>query len=121
MIVRSTTIKVGDENMSEVKVLTKDNFASTIESDTPTVVDFWASWCGPCNMFKPIFHETAKEYDNVTFGTVSTEEQEEIAMQQGIRSLPTTMIFKSGQKVGEFSGAMPKDMLKQKIDSILQG
>lgn len=95
--------------------LTKDNFNATIDRDGIVLVDFWASWCGPCKMFAPIFDEAAGEHPDVVFGKVDTEAQPELAEAAQVRSIPTLMIFKDRHLVFSQAGALPKHVLEDLI------
>jgi thioredoxin 1 len=106
--------------MTEIEI-NKENFENTINDNTPIVVDFWASWCGPCQMMMPIFEELSKEYteDKLRFGKCSTEECPEAASNYNITSIPCLIIFKAGKEVDRIVGFNNKDILKTKIDEIL--
>ena len=97
--------------------LTIDTFEETVKSDGITLVDFWASWCGPCRQFGPIFEATAEENPDVTFAKVDTEAEQQLAGALGIMSIPTLMIFRDGIQLFSQPGALPKssldDLLKQ--------
>ncbi len=97
--------------------LTNDTFESTVTGDGITLVDFWASWCGPCRQFGPIFEQTADENPDVTFAKVDTQAEQALAGQLGIMSIPTLMIFRDGIQLFSKPGALPKsaldDLLKQ--------
>jgi thioredoxin 1 len=102
--------------------VTDGDFQKTvIESDVPVVVDFWATWCGPCLMIAPTIDELAKEYaGKVKFTKVNTDENREIAAKYGIMSIPTLKIFNGGREIDSMSGAAPKEYLKQFIDRAIE-
>lgn len=95
--------------MAEV-ILTKENFeAEVLNSDIPVLVDFWASWCGPCMMLSPIISELADEFEGkIKVGKVNVDEQNELAMQYRVASIPTLLLFKDGQLAKTSVGFMPK-------------
>lgn len=97
--------------------VTDDTFEdSVISSDTPTVVDFWAEWCGPCKMIAPILEELADENaGKFTVRKCDVDNNRETAMKYGIRSIPTLLVFKDGEVAEQIVGVMPKDALQQKI------
>jgi len=101
--------------------LTAQNFADTIKNAKVAVVDFWAPWCGPCRMIAPIIEELAEEYKDkgVVVGKINTDEQQELAIQFGIRSIPTVLFFKDGELVDHMIGAAPKQMYEEKIKALL--
>jgi len=89
-------------------------------SDLPVVVDFWAEWCGPCKMMAPAFEQTAASMPlKAQFIKLNTEHQPQIAAQYGIRSIPTTIVFKNGREVDRVSGALPAPQLKQWIEQAI--
>ena len=103
----------------EVKI-TSENFESYKNGDLPFVVDFWATWCGPCRMVGPIISELGEEYDGkIVVGKCDVEENDDIAMQYGIRNIPTLLFFKGGQQVDKFVGATNKAALDEKFKALL--
>ena len=90
--------------------LTKENFAQEVlQSDKPVLVDFWATWCGPCRMMAPVIEELDAEHPEYKFGKVNVDEQPELAQQFRIISIPTLVVMKDGQIANKAVGAMPKE------------
>ena len=103
----------------EVKI-TNENFESFKNGNLPLVVDLWATWCGPCKAIAPIVGELAEEYDGkIVVGKCDVEEADEIAMQFGIRNIPTILFIKNGQVVDKFVGATTKAKLQEKFEALL--
>tara|TARA_Y100000310_G_C20692427_1_gene823220 strand:+ start:3439 stop:3747 length:309 start_codon:yes stop_codon:yes gene_type:complete len=98
-----------------VKHLTKDDFKDFIKEGV-AVIDFYADWCGPCQMVKPIFEELSSEMKDVKFGSVDTQAQEELASEYGIRSIPAFILFKDGEQVADRVGGATKDGIKKWIE-----
>ena len=91
-----------------------------VKSDTPVVVDFWAEWCGPCKMIAPLVEELAGEYEGkVKFTKLDVDSNPQTPMQFGIRGIPTLLIFNGGKPVGQVVGAVPKSMLKKRVDEAI--
>ena len=91
-------------------VITKENFQSEVLDAQGTVlIDFWADWCGPCRMLSPIVDEVAEQHSDVKVGKIDIDAQPELANQYGVMSIPTLLVFKNGQRVGESVGLIPKE------------
>ena len=100
--------------------ITSENFESLRMGEQPLVVDFWATWCGPCRMIAPIVAELAKEYDGqITVGKCDVEENDELAADFGIRNIPTILFFKGGEVVDKVVGAVSKAKLDEKFKALL--
>ncbi len=105
--------------MGKYVELNNDNFKDTIAKGV-TLVDFWAPWCGPCRMIAPVIEELAEDFDGkATIAKVNTDEEQDIAIQYGIRSIPTLLFFKDGELVDQMVGAAGKQVLADKLDALL--
>ena len=101
-----------------VQVVTESSWKSlVIASENPVLVEFWAPWCGPCRMIAPVINELAKEYSGkIDCYKLNTDDSPNIATQYGIRSIPTVLFFKDGEKKESVIGAVPKSTLSATID-----
>lgn len=102
----------------EILTLTKDNFdQEALAAQEPVLVDFWASWCGPCRMFSPIVDEFAQENeDKVKVGKVNIDEEPELASRYGVMSIPTAILFRNGEAAATLVGVQPKEKLEELLD-----
>ena len=95
-----------------------ETFESTVKSNDIVFVDFWASWCGPCRQFAPVYEQASEDNPDLVFGSVNTEEERELAGAAGISSIPTLMAFKEGALVFAQPGALPPEALTKLIDAV---
>ena len=104
------------------KEITDQNFQEiVINSNQPVLVDFWAAWCGPCLMIAPAIEELSKEYEGkAVIGKVDVDQNPEISMQFGIRSIPTLLFFKDGKVVDKVVGVQSKAALAQRLENLLE-
>ncbi|MCR5400255.1 MAG: thioredoxin [Treponema sp.] len=97
--------------------LTMQNFEEEVlKSDKPVLVDFWATWCGPCRMVSPLVDELAEEHPEYKFGKINVDEQEALASKYGIMSIPSLYVFKNGENTKKTVGAMPKEEILKLFD-----
>ena len=100
---------------------TDANFDQLINSDKPVLVDFWAEWCGPCKMIGPVVEQLAGEYEGKAIvAKMDVDQNAQIPAKFGIRSIPTLMVFKNGQLVDKVIGAVPKNVLEQKLQAAME-
>lgn len=99
-------------------VVTKENFASEVlHHDKLTVLDFWASWCGPCMMLKPIFEELSQEMPEIHFCKVDVDEERDLAIEYGVESIPTLLLFRNGVLVDRLVGYRDKQTLRADLEA----
>jgi thioredoxin 1 len=102
------------------KVVTNSNFSEILSADQPVLVDFWATWCGPCRMLSPTVDEIADEYEGrVTVAKCNVDDSDEIAMQYRVRNIPTLIFFKGGQQVDKLVGLVSKKEITDILDKLI--
>ena len=102
------------------KVVTNTNISEILASEQPVMIDFWASWCGPCRMLAPTVEAIAEEYDGrVVVAKCNVDDADEVAMQFRIRNIPTLLFFKGGEMVNRLVGAVPKQEITAILDSLI--
>jgi len=106
--------------MSELKELKTAEYQDLLNQGGVTVIDFWAPWCGPCRMVGPVISELANDYDGkIVVGKCDVDENDEVAIEFGVRSIPTILFFKNGELVDKFVGAASKATLDEKFQALL--
>ena len=102
------------------KTVTDSNFAEILNTDKPVMVDYWATWCGPCRAIAPIVEELAGEYEGkAVIAKCNVDECQDVPMKYGIRNIPTLLFFKNGELVDKLVGAAPKSEIAKKVDARL--
>ncbi len=106
--------------MAEITLTSDIFYAEVLDSSVPVLVDFWASWCGPCKMLAPIIEEIAKEYDGkIKVGKVNVDDEQKLAMDYGIASIPTVILFKDGEIKETLIGYRGKEEFETAINAVL--
>jgi thioredoxin 1 len=103
-----------------VVALTKENFKDTVEQNKIVLIDFWATWCGPCRMFAPVYDKVSEKHPDIVFGRVDTEGARDLSAEYQIMSIPTLMIFKENILVFRQSGALPEKALDDLVSKVKQ-
>ena len=102
--------------MAELTITSANFEELVLKSDKPVLLDFWATWCGPCQMIAPTIHEISEERTDIVVGKVNVDEEMQLAMQFGISSIPTLLLFKDGKLVNQAVGLLPKASVLKFID-----
>jgi len=104
-----------------VKHITKENFEEEVsKSNLPVIIDFWAAWCGPCQMLGPIYEEVSQDYEGkLAFAKIDVESEQELASKFGVSGIPSMIILHKGKESARIVGMLPKEALKKKIDEAL--
>lgn len=100
------------------QTITQDNIETTVNDNDIVIFDFWADWCGPCKRFAPVFEEASDRHDDVVFGKIDTQDQQALAMQLNIQSIPTLMVFREKVLIFRQPGALGPDQFESLIQEV---
>ena len=111
--------EIKNEEVSNIiEITSKTQFDEEIKSDVLTIVDFWAVWCGPCRVLKPLLHKIADEHKEIRLLTVDVDANQELAAEYDINSIPAVFMFRNGEIVDSFVGVLPEDEILKKIEAL---
>ena len=105
------------ESENIIEITSKDQFDEAVKSENLTIVDFWATWCPPCRLLKPLLHKIAGEHPEIQLLTVDVDANQELAAEYDINSIPAVFMFKNGEIVDSFVGVMPENEILEKIEA----